>query len=161
VTAGTDRLAPEFAILAGAIGAVISYFTNKGLKNAGVDDPVGAVGVHGAAGAWGVLILAVAPGYSDDTYDWAFHFKSQIIGVLLILVWAAVTGCVLFAALKYTIGLRNDDDSDICVKMGLQKNESADTAAKDNANNKGLEEVFNPQQEAPAPAAINVKSVEE
>merc|ERR1711907_302546 len=108
----------------------------------------GAVGVHGAAGAWGVLILAVAPAYADDTYDWTFHFKSQIIGVVLILVWGAVTGCALFAALKYTIGLRNDDNSDVCVKMGLREDEGSDTEPREKPNN---EEAFQGEP------AINVK----
>jgi len=110
VTAGTDRLAPEWAIIAGAIGAIISYFTNKAIKNGGIDDPVGAVGVHGAAGFWGVLILAIAPGYADNKYDWSLNFKSQLVGLLLITVWTTITGCILFGVLKYTVGLRSEEE---------------------------------------------------
>jgi len=108
VTAGTDRLAPEWALLIGGIGAAIAYGTNLAVEKAGIDDPPGAIGVHGTAGAWGVLVLAIAPAYSDNNYEWGMNFKGQLVGTALILVWTAINGAILFGLLKYTIGLRDD-----------------------------------------------------
>ncbi len=80
-----------------------------------IDDPVGAISVHGVCGAWGTLSLGLfsaangvnapkpglfMPGGSAE------QLVSQAIGVVAVFAWAIVTGAVLFYVLKATVGLR-------------------------------------------------------
>ena len=77
VSITADPLSPSggMAILVGAIGGAIVYFSIVFLENAGVDDPVGAISAHGTVGIFGVLAVAFTGGAS---------FMGQLIGVLMI-----------------------------------------------------------------------------
>jgi Amt family ammonium transporter len=101
------------ALIIGAIGGVLVVlsvvFIDQKLK---IDDPVGAISVHGVCGAWGTLSLGlfctVEGGpelglfYGGD----ATQLINQAIGVAAVFGWCLVTGAVVFYGLKYTIGLR-------------------------------------------------------
>ncbi len=79
-----------------------------------VDDPVGAIAVHGVCGAWGTLSLGLfSAGTGDASPKPGLFFGggmeqlvSQAIGVVAVFGWAIVTGALLFLALKATVGLR-------------------------------------------------------
>ncbi|MGE3241687.1 MAG: ammonium transporter [Pirellulales bacterium] len=83
-------------------------------KYAKIDDPVGAISVHGVCGAWGTLSLGLFSAGTGEASPLPGLFNgggtsqlvSQAIGVGAIFGWAIVTGAVLFLAIKATVGLR-------------------------------------------------------
>jgi ammonium transporter, Amt family len=72
-----------------------------------IDDPVGAISVHGVCGAFGTLMVGF---FSTD--GGLFYggggglLLSQVIGVVAVAAWAMGTGFILFTVLKHTVGLR-------------------------------------------------------
>ena len=120
ITAGCDTVSPTSAAIIGIIsGFVVVFgieFIDKVLK---VDDPVGAVGVHGLNGAFGTLAVGL---FSDGSgTDWkgllvggGFHgFGIQLVGMLITIAWVAVTMTIIFQAIKHTIGLRVSREEEI------------------------------------------------
>jgi len=107
ITAGCAAVSNSGALAIGAIAGVLvvgSVFFFDRIK---VDDPVGAVSVHGVCGAFGTLavgLFATEGGlfYGGDVDQ----LVSQAIGVGAIFAFVAVTAGLLFLGLKYTIGLR-------------------------------------------------------
>ena len=135
ITAGCDTVSPASAaiigILAGFIVVFGIEFIDKVLK---VDDPVGAVGVHGLNGAFGTLAVGL---FSDGTgTDWkgllvggGFHgFGVQVVGMFITILWVAVTMTIIFQAIKHTIGLRVSEEEEI---QGLDVKEHGLTSAYD------------------------------
>jgi Amt family ammonium transporter len=122
ITAPCATVEPWAAVIIGAIGALVVMGGIRALESLRIDDPVGAVSVHGFAGIWGVLALGlfsdqdlVANAYGfEENYGLllgggAEQFLAQLIGIAAIVVWTAVTAGVVFAAIKFTIGLRVDE----------------------------------------------------
>jgi len=119
ITAGTANVTPIGAILIGFIaGPVLVYgmaFVERVLK---VDDPVGAVAVHGFNGIWGTigvgLFAAPAAGVMTDMgavagvfYGGGFgQLGIQVLGTLMISAWSFSTMYLLFYVLRATIGIR-------------------------------------------------------
>ena len=116
VTAGCDAVDPAGAAAIGALaGLAVVFgieFIDKVLK---IDDPVGAIGVHGICGALGTLLVGVfctpewlaAWNESAGTTLTKIQFLgSQAIGVLSVIAWVAVTMILLFFIIKKTVGLR-------------------------------------------------------
>jgi Amt family ammonium transporter len=108
ITAGADVLDPWAAALVGLMaGILIVYgveFVDKKLK---IDDPVGAIGVHGICGAFGTLCVGL---FSRDTglfYGFGLEsFGIQLLGVIAVAAWVTVTIGLLFFVMKKTIGIR-------------------------------------------------------
>lgn len=108
VTAGCAVVSATGAILIGLIsGTVLVYavtFIDNVLK---IDDPVGAVSVHGICGGLGTIMVGL---FSESTGLFYGHgaaqLVTQLIGVASVAAWALVTGFVLFKILKSTVGLR-------------------------------------------------------
>ncbi|QDU61978.1 Ammonia channel precursor [Planctomycetes bacterium Pan216] len=86
-----------------------------------VDDPVGAISVHGVCGAWGTLSLGLfSEGGGDGAPLNGLFFKGgweqlgwQFLGIVAVFGWTIVTATVMFLAIKYTIGLRVSEDEEI------------------------------------------------
>ncbi len=115
ITAGCDVVTPVGAAIIGVVAAFVVVFgiefVEKVLK---IDDPVGAVGVHGFCGAIGTImvgLLAVDGGlfYGGGTN----YLVVQIIGVAAVIAWVAVTMTVVFAVIKHTVGLRVSTEEEI------------------------------------------------
>lgn len=111
ITAGCDVVTPAGAILIGLMAGVLVVFSVEFIdRKLKVDDPVGAVSVHGVCGAFGTLMVGLFS--ADAALPGLFYggsagvLVSQAIGVLAIAAWAAIAGCTLFVTLKYTIGIR-------------------------------------------------------
>ncbi len=108
ITAGCDVVSGMGAIAIGLVSGVLVVFSvlfiDRVLK---VDDPVGAVSVHGVCGAWGTLAIGLF-GLEEGLFygNGAGQLGIQALGVLAGFVWAFGTGLVLFYAIKKTIGLR-------------------------------------------------------
>ncbi len=115
ITAGCDTVTPVGAAIIGIVAgfAVVLgiEFVDQKLK---VDDPVGAVGVHGICGMTGTLLTGLFAYYDFGTgeklgvfYGGGFHFfLTQLLGVVCVIAWVAVTMTIIFNVLKHTIGLR-------------------------------------------------------
>jgi Amt family ammonium transporter len=107
ITAGCAHVEPWGAACIGAVAGCIVVAGVLLLDRLQVDDPVGAVSVHGFCGVWGTLALALF----DRSGEVAF--LSQLVGVLAAFLWAFPASLVLFLALKRTIGLRaHPEDED-------------------------------------------------
>ncbi len=108
VTAGCDMISPAGAAVIGAaagIAVVLGVeFVDKVLK---IDDPVGAVGVHGICGCLGTIMTGLFSVDRGLIYGHGFEFLGiQILGVVSVIAWVAVTMTVVFLIIKKTIGLR-------------------------------------------------------
>jgi Amt family ammonium transporter len=99
ITAGADAISPWSSVIVGAIAGAIVVFSVVFLDKVRIDDPVGAVSVHGVCGVWGTLAVGIFGGAS---------FMTQLIGTVSISVFAFVTSLILFMILKVVIGVRVD-----------------------------------------------------
>lgn len=108
ITAGCDLVTPAGAFFIGLIAAFVVVFGIEFIdKVCRIDDPVGAIGVHGMCGAAGTLLTGVFAADGGLVYGGGFHFLGiQLIGVAAVIVWVAVTMTITFTVLKKTIGLR-------------------------------------------------------
>ena len=98
ITAEPSTPTPLLATLFGAAGGVLVVFSIVALDKMKIDDPVGAISVHGTVGLLGLLLVPL-------TNDGA-SFSGQIIGALTIFVWVFVASYIVWSILKATIGIR-------------------------------------------------------
>ena len=108
ITAGCATVDAWGAIIIGSLAAVVLVFGLRLIENVfKVDDPVGAVTVHGLNGAFGTLMVGLFSTSSGALYGFGFEqFTTQLIGVVAVAAWGLGTGFILFTILKKTIGLR-------------------------------------------------------
>ena len=97
ITAGPDITSHYWALVIGAVGAVVCTAAIKLLEKLKVDDVVGAVPAHLFAGAWGTLATAIAAGANVGV---------QLLGVVSIGAFAFVTSWLVWMALDRTLGVR-------------------------------------------------------
>ncbi|MBR01465.1 MAG: ammonium transporter [Verrucomicrobiales bacterium] len=103
ITAGADAVGPWQAVLMGAIGGVIVVFSILFLDKIKIDDPVGAISVHGVVGIWGTIAVAIFGGA---------NFMSQIYGVIAVYAFAFIFSYILFMVLKVTMGVRVSEEEE-------------------------------------------------
>ena len=108
VTAGCDQVDAFGAFFIGLIAAFVVVFGIEFIdKVCKIDDPVGAIGVHGLCGATGTILTGVFSKEGGLVYGNGFHYVGiQLLGVLSMVVWVAVTMILTFEIIKHTIGLR-------------------------------------------------------
>jgi len=108
ITAGCDAVSPFGSFCIGIVAAFVIVFgiefVDKVLK---VDDPVGAIGVHGLAGAAGTILTGMFALDGGLFYGggWAM-VGVQALGVVSVAAWVAITMGIVFTLIKKTIGLR-------------------------------------------------------
>jgi Amt family ammonium transporter len=103
ITAGPDTPSALGATIIGAIGGIIVVFSIVGLDKLKIDDPVGAISVHGTVGLFGLLVVPVT---GDAT------FLGQIIGALTIFIWVFVTSLIVWGILKVVMGIRVSEEEE-------------------------------------------------
>lgn len=103
ITAGADAVSPWAAVIMGAIGGVIVVFSILFFDKIKVDDPVGAISVHGTVGIWGTLAVAIFGGAS---------FVSQLIGVIGVYLFAFIFSFVVFFVIKLIMGVRVSEEEE-------------------------------------------------
>ena len=122
ITAATAAVTPQVSILIGALAGVIVVFSVEFFdKVAKVDDPVGAISVHGVCGAFGTLCVGLfARDDVEGFWQQGLFFGggtdqlvAQVIGVAAIAAWTSVTAFLLFFTLKKTIGLRVSEEEEL------------------------------------------------
>jgi Amt family ammonium transporter len=104
ITAEPLTPTPLLATIIGAIGGVIVVFSIIGLDKLKLDDPVGAISVHGVVGMWG--LLAVVLSNEDAT------LVAQLTGLGTILAWTLVTSLVTWGIIKMVIGIRVSEEEE-------------------------------------------------
>jgi len=104
ITAEPADPSPLLATIIGAIGGVIVVFSIVTLDKLKIDDPVGAISVHGVVGLFGIFAVLLSDG--DAT------FMGQLTGALVIFVWVFATSMIVWLALKAVIGLRVSDEEE-------------------------------------------------
>jgi len=108
ITAGCDAVTPGGALIIGIMAGILVVlsveFFDRVVK---IDDPVGAISVHGVCGAFGTLMVGFFSTSQGIFYgQGAALLKTQAIGVVSIAGWAIAASTVLFVALKIFNGLR-------------------------------------------------------
>tara|TARA_X000000950_G_scaffold42258_1_gene46760 strand:- start:10412 stop:11662 length:1251 start_codon:yes stop_codon:yes gene_type:complete len=101
-----DPLSPSYgmAMLIGAIGGIIVVFSVLGLDSLKIDDPVGAISVHGTVGVWGLIAVCIA---GEATIG------GQIGGALIIFAWTFVTAGIVFYLIDMAMGIRVSEEDEL------------------------------------------------
>jgi Amt family ammonium transporter len=103
ITAGADSMGPWSAVLVGAIAGVIVVFAVIFFDKIKIDDPVGAISVHGICGIWGTAAVGIFGGA---------NLGVQLLGTLSVSALAFVTTLVICLIVKATMGLRVSEDEE-------------------------------------------------
>jgi Amt family ammonium transporter len=103
ITAGCASMTPEFAALTGLIAGAISVYGAGWLERRRLDDVVGAIPVHGFAGAWGTLAAGLF--LKDNMFD-PSQIAVQLVGIFSAFFWAFPLSLILFFLIDRLIGLR-------------------------------------------------------
>ena len=118
ITAGCANVdavgATIIGLVDGILVVIVVEFIDQKLK---IDDPVGAVAVHGCNGLWGTVAVGLFDYNNGVFYGGGFHqLGVQVLGVVCIAAYTAVAMTIVFTILKHTIGLRVSAEEEI---MGL------------------------------------------
>ena len=92
------------ATLIGAAGGVLVVFSILAMDKMKIDDPVGAISVHGTVGIWGILAVLLTD--ADAT------LSGQLVGLLTIFVWVFVVSLVTWFILKMVMGIRVSEEEE-------------------------------------------------
>ena len=104
ITAEPADPSPLLATVIGAIGGVIVVFSIVTLDKLKLDDPVGAISVHGVVGLWGIFAVLLSD--ADAT------FMGQLVGAVTIFAWVFVTSLIAWGVIKAVIGLRVSEEEE-------------------------------------------------
>ncbi|MAY39145.1 ammonium transporter [Spongiibacter sp.] len=104
ITADPLSPGPLVATLIGAVGGVLVVFSILALDKVKIDDPVGAISVHGVVGLWGVMAVPLTN--SDAS------FGAQIYGAVVIFAWTFIASSVVWLIIKAIMGLRVTEEEE-------------------------------------------------
>jgi ammonium transporter, Amt family len=106
VSITADPLSPsaQWSVIIGAVGGVIVVMSIISLDKLKIDDPVGAISVHGTAGIWGILAVV----FNNDEAT----LVAQLIGILGIFGWVFVASMVVWGVLKVAMGIRISEEEE-------------------------------------------------
>jgi len=104
ITAAPHTPTPLVATLIGAVGGLLVVSSIVTLDKLKIDDPVGAISVHGVVGIWG--LLAVCFTNPDATLKW------QLIGIVSIFAWVFIMSFIVWFLLKLTVGIRVSEEEE-------------------------------------------------
>ncbi len=124
ITAGCANVSAASAVVIGLIGGVLVVLSVLFFDKIKVDDPVGAVSVHGVNGAWGTLAAGL---FNAAGFSWG-QVGVQLLGIGAAFVWAFGTGMILFKVIDLVIGMRVSPEEEL---EGLDLAEHGATAYPD------------------------------
>jgi Amt family ammonium transporter len=106
VSITAEPLAPGYfmSTIIGAIGGIIVVFSIVGLDKLKIDDPVGAISVHGVCGIWGILAVCITAGMGQ--------LVPQLIGIAGIFVWTFFAAMIVWAIIKAVMGIRVGEEEE-------------------------------------------------
>jgi len=105
ITADPLSPAPGLSVIIGAIGGVIVVASIVAFDKIKIDDPVGAISVHGVCGIWGIFAVLLSNG--DAT------FMGQLLGTLAIFGWTFVVSLIVWSVIKAVIGIRISEEEEL------------------------------------------------
>jgi Amt family ammonium transporter len=116
ITAEPLTPAPITASFIGAIGGLLVVLSIVALDKLKIDDPVGAISVHGVVGIWGIIAVCISNSDAD--------FLVQLLGIVSIFAWVFITSLIVWMILKKTIGIRvseqEEDEGVDIAECGLE-----------------------------------------
>ena len=95
-----------YATLIGAIGGIIVVFSVLFMDKIKIDDPVGAISVHGVVGIWGLLAVCLS---ANDSAT----LMGQLTGIVVIFAWTFVTSFIVWVIIKAVIGIRVTEQEEV------------------------------------------------
>ncbi|RCL46199.1 MAG: ammonium transporter [Candidatus Thioglobus sp.] len=104
ITAEPLAPTPLLATLIGAIGGIIVVFSIVTMDKFKLDDPVGAISVHGVCGVWGLIAVILSGGSS---------IGAQLYGAVVIFAWTFIVSMIFWAIIKMIIGLRVSEEAEL------------------------------------------------
>ncbi|MCP5524563.1 MAG: ammonium transporter [Verrucomicrobiales bacterium] len=104
ITAGADTTSAWGAVAVGAIAGVLVVFAVLFFDKIKIDDPVGAVSVHGICGNWGTIAVGIFGGGK---------FMTQLVGTLAVSAFAFFFSLVVFGIVKAVLGLRVSEEEEV------------------------------------------------
>ncbi|QSP95905.1 ammonium transporter [Marinobacter salinisoli] len=104
ITAEPADPSPLLATVIGAIGGAIVVFSIVFMDKIRIDDPVGAISVHGVVGIWGIFAVLLSD--ADAT------FMGQLVGTLTIFIWVFVTSLITWLVIKAIMGIRVSEEDE-------------------------------------------------
>jgi Amt family ammonium transporter len=104
ITAEPLAPTPLLATIVGAIGGLIVVFSIIAMDKVKIDDPVGAISVHGVVGMWGLLAVPLS--------NEGATFGAQIQGLLVILAWTFIVSFIVWLILKVVMGIRVSEEEE-------------------------------------------------
>lgn len=105
ITADPLNPGAELSTLIGAIGGALVVFSIITLDKLRIDDPVGAISVHGVVGIWGLLAVCI----SNDKAT----IGMQLVGIATIFAWVFAASWVTWLAIKFIMGLRVSEEEEL------------------------------------------------
>lgn len=94
---------PVLSTIIGAVGGILVVFSIVTLDRLKIDDPVGAISVHGVCGIWGLLAVCISAGAGVGP---------QLLGIAVIFTWTFVMSLIFWSILKAVIGLRVTEEEE-------------------------------------------------
>ncbi len=118
ITAPCAFVSPIGAVIIGALAGIVVVLAVFFFERIHIDDPVGAISVHGVCGAFGTILLGffhTEQGifYASDKVAALKFLGVQFVGVVSVFVWCVVTGLILFSILKATLKLRVSEEEEV------------------------------------------------
>ena len=114
ITAGADSVNNAMALVVGLLAGVLVVVAVKGIDALKVDDPVGAVSVHGVCGALGTVWVGLAATDGGLFFGGGFELLgAQIVGILAVTAWVAMATGALFGVLKAVGQLRVSEEEEL------------------------------------------------
>ncbi|WP_320040062.1 ammonium transporter [uncultured Desulfobacter sp.] len=128
ITAGCANVTPGSSIIIGAVAGILVVFAVMFFDKIRIDDPVGAISVHGVCGAWGTF----AAGLFNIGGTTVKIMSVQCIGIASCFAWTFCTAFILFKVIDMTMGLRVSPEEEI---EGLDSTEHGGNAYPDFTSN--------------------------
>jgi Amt family ammonium transporter len=104
ITAEPLTPTPLLATIIGAVGGLIVVFSIVGMDKLRIDDPVGAISVHGVVGMWGLIAVALSNPEAS--------LAAQFTGLAVILGWTFVASMIVWGVIKLVIGIRVSEEEE-------------------------------------------------
>ena len=108
VSITADPLSPaaQWSVIIGAVGGIVVILSIVMLDKLKIDDPVGAISVHGTAGIWGIIAVAF------NAESFSGQLMSQLVGILGIFGWTFGASLVVWGLLKAVMGIRISEEEE-------------------------------------------------
>jgi Amt family ammonium transporter len=95
---------PLASTIVGIVGGILVVFSIVGMDKLKIDDPVGAISVHGVVGMWGLIAVAFTNSEAS--------LSAQLIGLVTILAWVFISSLIVWAIIKAVMGIRVSEEEE-------------------------------------------------